>query len=114
MTMVPYGRGHMPPPPQPNALGTVLTIDSTGLATFLRSIVIGAPTGGDKGAGTLNATGLFINGTAVTGATITVTQSGSAVGDVDSAIPTGANSVNEGDYPAVDRRSVSCEYPSSE
>jgi hypothetical protein len=41
---------------------------------------------------------LTINGTAVTGSTITVTQSGSAVGDVDSAIPTGANYVNEGDY----------------
>lgn len=38
-----------------------------------------------------------INGTAVTGSTITVTQSGSAAGDVDSAIPTGANYVNEGD-----------------
>lgn len=41
---------------------------------------------------------LTINGTAVTGSTITVTQSGSAAGDVDSAIPTGANYVNEGDY----------------
>src|SRR5262245_8218725 len=41
---------------------------------------------------------LTINGTAVTGSTITITQSGSAAGDVDSAIPTGANYVNEGDY----------------
>ena len=38
-----------------------------------------------------------INGTAVTGVSITVTQSGSAAGDVDSAVPTGANTVNEGD-----------------
>ncbi len=44
---------------------------------------------------------LTINGTAVTGSTITVTQSGSAVGDVDSAIPTGANYVNEGDYISI-------------
>jgi hypothetical protein len=44
---------------------------------------------------------LTINGTAVTGSTITVTQSGSAAGDVDSAIPTGANYVNEGDYIGV-------------
>lgn len=40
---------------------------------------------------------LEINGTAVTGSTITVTQSGSAAGDVDSATPTAANYVNEGD-----------------
>lgn len=40
---------------------------------------------------------LSINGTAVTGSTITVTQSGSAAGDVDVAVPTGANYVNEGD-----------------
>lgn len=38
-----------------------------------------------------------INGTAVTGVSVTVTQSGSAAGDVDSATPTGANNVNEGD-----------------
>jgi hypothetical protein len=41
---------------------------------------------------------LTINGTAVTGSTITVTYTGSAVGDVDSATPTAANYVNEGDY----------------
>jgi hypothetical protein len=40
---------------------------------------------------------LEINGTAVTGSTITITQSGSAAGDVDSCTPTGANTVNEGD-----------------
>jgi len=44
---------------------------------------------------------LAINGTAVTGSTITVTQSGSAIGDVDSAIPTGANVVKEGDTISV-------------
>ena len=37
-----------------------------------------------------------INGTAVTGGGITVTQSGSAAGDVDTAEPTAENSVNEG------------------
>jgi hypothetical protein len=40
---------------------------------------------------------LEINGTAVTGSTGTVTQSGSAAGDVDTATPTAANKVNEGD-----------------
>jgi hypothetical protein len=38
-----------------------------------------------------------INGTAVTGSSVTITQSGSAAGDVDSCVPTGANYVNEGD-----------------
>ena len=38
-----------------------------------------------------------IGGTAVTGGAITVTQSGSAAGDVDTAEPTAANVVNEGD-----------------
>ena len=40
---------------------------------------------------------LEINTVAVTGVSVTVANSGSAVGDVDSAIPTGANTVNEGD-----------------
>jgi len=38
-----------------------------------------------------------INDVAVTGSTTTVTQSGSAAGDVDSCEPTGANIVQEGD-----------------
>lgn len=38
-----------------------------------------------------------IAGTAVTGGGWTITQSGSAAGDVDSAIPTAANFVNEDD-----------------
>jgi hypothetical protein len=37
-----------------------------------------------------------IGGTAVTGGGITVTQAGSAAGDVDTAEPTAENSVNEG------------------
>lgn len=38
-----------------------------------------------------------INGTSITGGGWTITQSGSAAGDVDTAIPTAANNVNEGD-----------------
>jgi hypothetical protein len=38
-----------------------------------------------------------IAGTAITGGALTITQSGSAAGDVDSAVPTAANIVNEGD-----------------
>jgi hypothetical protein len=40
---------------------------------------------------------MTINGTAVTGSSTTITQSGSAAGDVDVCTPTGANYVNEGD-----------------
>lgn len=39
-----------------------------------------------------------INGTAITGGSFTITQSGSAAGDIDTATPTGADTVNEGDY----------------
>lgn len=38
-----------------------------------------------------------INGTTVTGGTITITASGAAAGDRDEATPTAANDVNEGD-----------------
>ena len=47
--------------------------------------------------GTANATITFeIGGTAITGGGITVTQSGSAAGDIDTATPTAANRVEEG------------------
>ena len=38
-----------------------------------------------------------INGNAVTGVSVTVANASSAPGDMDTAIPTGANYVNEGD-----------------
>ena len=38
-----------------------------------------------------------INGTAITGGAITITQSGSAAGQVNTATPTAANDVNEDD-----------------
>lgn len=40
--------------------GTVAT-----RATIGQGVQVGSPTGGDKGAGTLNATGLYLNGTAI-------------------------------------------------
>jgi hypothetical protein len=47
--------------------------------------------------GTANAGITFeIGGTAITNGGITVTQSGSAAGDVDTAVPTAANDVAEG------------------
>ena len=46
--------------------------------------------------GTANAAITFeIGGTAITGGAITVTQSGSAAGDIDTATPTAANAVAE-------------------
>lgn len=39
-----------------------------------------------------------VNGTAVTGGSFTVAYSGSAAGDIDTAEPTAANNVEEGDY----------------
>lgn len=39
-----------------------------------------------------------INDVDITGCSVTVTASGSAAGDVDSAVPTAANRVNEGDF----------------
>lgn len=56
-----------------NGLVTALTIFGTGGAN------VGAPTGGDKGAGTLNATGLYINGTAVSIAAANLTVGTSIV-----------------------------------
>ena len=40
-------------------------VSQTGDYTLSGSAVIGAPTGGSKGAGTINATGLYVNGVAV-------------------------------------------------
>jgi hypothetical protein len=45
--------------------GAVLTlINSTAstVATFLNGLVLGAATGGDQGVGTINATGIYVNG----------------------------------------------------
>ena len=39
-----------------------------------------------------------INGTAVTGGTLTIAHASSAAGDIDTAEPTAANNVEEGDY----------------
>lgn len=41
-------------------------LDITGQITGKNAIVVGSPTGGNKGVGTVNATGLYINGTLVT------------------------------------------------
>jgi hypothetical protein len=51
-------------------------------------MAIGAPTGGDRGIGTLNATGLYVNGTAVLTGNQTVTLSGDVTGSGTTSIST--------------------------
>ena len=67
----------------PSAAITVARIDAAqsfaGLQTFSRSIVVGAPTSGDQGIGTLNATGLFINGIAVSTSAANLTVGSSTI-----------------------------------
>jgi hypothetical protein len=46
--------------PAANSVG--ISANTTNVATFKNGVIIGAPTGGDQGAGTINVTGLFING----------------------------------------------------
>ena len=62
----------------------------------------------DAAIGTANAVlTTKINGTTVTGSAVTITQSGSATRDVDSAAPTGANAVVEGDVIEVETNGAS-------
>jgi hypothetical protein len=62
-----------------------------GTITKIRSVINGAITGADA---TLS---FEINGTVVTGGGITITQSGSAVLDVDTSTPSGAKVLAAGD-----------------
>jgi hypothetical protein len=48
--------------------------------------------------GTNSAVTVEISGTAVTGAALTITQSGSAAGDIDEATPSALNSFTEAQY----------------
>lgn len=63
-----------------------------GKITRVYSVIANAITGADS------VWTVEVNGTAVTGLSVTVANSGSAAGDVDSAEPTGSDHfVNEGD-----------------
>lgn len=66
-----------------------------GRVTAIRSVIEGVLTTGDA-----TLTGK-IGGVAITNGVITITQAGSAAGDVDAAIPTAANQVDAGDTLAV-------------
>lgn len=68
-----------------------ITAPDNGQIIKIFSVLGGAISGADAG---LTAK---INGTAVTGGTITIANSSSAAGDVDACEPTGANDVIEGD-----------------
>lgn len=70
---------------------TRIVSPSKGRITKLRSVIDGVLTTGDA---TITAA---INGAAVTNGVITITQAGSAAGDVDVATPTALNEVNVGD-----------------
>ena len=62
-----------------------------GKIVKLGSVLHAAITGADAGVIT------YINSTAITGGSWEITQVGSAIGDVDSVVPTAANRVVEGD-----------------
>lgn len=62
----------------------------------VRTVLGGAITGADS------IVTVKINTTAVTGGTITITQSGSAAGDIDTCTPTGLNTFTATDYIAFD------------
>lgn len=51
-------------------IGTIIAGTVTDVAKFTQGLQLGGPTGGDKGAGTLNATGIYINNVAVQAGTI--------------------------------------------
>ncbi len=58
---------------------------STDIFTILSAMVVGPATGGSKGAGTINATGLYVNGTAVGGGSTlgAVVNAGNVVNSVN-------------------------------
>ena len=62
-----------------------------GFIRRFKTVLHGAITTGDA------AVGIELGGTDVTGAQLTIAQSGSAAGDVDEGVATAANAVSEGD-----------------
>lgn len=68
-----------------DAFGNDLTDIGTISAVVgaLNSLVIGSPTGGNKGAGSVNATAIYVNGVAVTGGSIPINSAPSQTGTYD-------------------------------
>jgi len=75
---------------------TYIAVPAGGTVTGAWSVLHGAITGSDA------VLTLKPNGTAATDGTITVAQSGSAAGDVDSCTPSANNTVSQGDYIEVE------------
>lgn len=71
------------------ASSTFVPIPDGGNVVKITSALQGAISGGDA------AVSFEIGGTAITSGGITVANSGSAAGDVDTSVPTAANSVEE-------------------
>ena len=71
------------------ASSTYVAVPDGGKVIKIITALQGAVSGGDA------AITFEIGGTAITGGAITVTQSGSAAGDIDTATPTAANEVAE-------------------
>jgi len=72
------------------ASSTFVPVPDSGKIIKIITALQGAISGGDA------AISFEIGGTAVTGGGITVANSGSAAGDIDTAEPTAANQVEEG------------------
>lgn len=68
-----------------------VAVPAKGKVVEIQTVIHNAITVGDA---TLTAK---INGTAITGGVVTVTQAASAAGDVDSAVPSALNDVQAGD-----------------
>ncbi len=95
----------VPPPPRHFVPVAVASLNGStayrtvapvaGTIVAIRTVLNGALATGDA---TVTAS---IGGAAVTGGTVTITQAGSAAGDIDAALPTAANTVAVGDVIAL-------------
>ena len=73
-----------------------VSCNTTKVATFKTGLVIGAPTGGDQGVGTINVTGLFVNGVSLSAGTPMSTFSSSNPSITLSSANTGFISTSSG------------------
>jgi hypothetical protein len=79
-----------------NTFKAITSTVASGIAIQVNggSVVVGSPTGGDKGAGTVNATGIYVNGSAIGAGSGTVTSVGvSSNGTYSGAVTVGASPV---------------------
>lgn len=84
---------------------------TTGGATFGPGIQVGTPAGGDKGIGTINATGLFVNGVAVGGSSLqgaygggaTIVEAGGVPVAISSTTADGSGVLTLSKSPAADQ-----------